>query len=131
MYIIKTYLNLFSMKKILALFTLFTYLFASSTLVHSFCVQAHLDESLPGYWCCDEEKAGSEDCFDHCMWSFSDTVTPVYEFTKKSTYDTAFWLYSTVFEDILSLHTKNYYLTESVYDPPRQRNYVWITKKTE
>jgi hypothetical protein len=78
------------MKKLLALFTIFFYLITSSTLVHSFCAKAHLEDTLTEHSCCDDEKEGSKDCFDNCMSSFSDTVTPTYEFTKRSTNDVDF-----------------------------------------
>ena len=119
------------MKKILSLFTILFYLFTSSTLVHSFCAKTHLQESSTDNSCCDDEDEGSKDCFDNCMSSFSDTVTPVYEFTKKSSHDVDFWLESRIFADTLLLHAQNYFLTEFVYDPPWQWNYVWVTKKIE
>lgn len=120
------------MKKILSIFTILLYLFTSSTLVHSFCAKAHLDESIYAHSCCDgDEDEWSRDCFDNCMSSFSDTVSPVLEFTKKTSSDIDFGLKYSLLEDILFLHTEKYFLTEFVHDPPRQLNYVWVVKIIE
>jgi len=119
------------MKKILSLLTILFYLTTSSTLVHSFCAKAHLEDSLTDHSCCDDEDEGSKDCFDNCMSSFSDTVTPTYEFTKKTSSDLDFTLQYSLFEDVLLLHTQQYFLTEFVYDPPWQWNYVWVVKLLE
>ncbi len=119
------------MKKLLALFTILIYLVTSSTLAHSFCAKAHMEDTHTEHSCCDDEDTWSKDCFDNCMWSFSDTVSPVYEFTKKSSSDIDFWLQYSLFKDILFLHTEKYFLTEFVHDPPRQWNYIWVVKMLE
>lgn len=112
------------MKRIIALLTIITYFTASSTLAHSFCAKAHMEETNTEHSCCDDEEVGAKDCFDKCMSSFKDATSNAIELSKSTTCYIDLHLETRLFEGNILTKTQNNFLTEFVYDPPWQWNYI-------
>lgn len=89
-----------------------------------------MNEAESDHSCCDEEETWSKDCFDKCMSSF-DSVNPVYDITITTWNDIDSLLQTRFVEDTLQENIQNHFLTEYIFDPPWQWNYVWIIKKLE
>ena len=116
------------MKKIFALLLIWIYALASNTFVHSFCAKMHLQETLTQHDCCDESD---EDCYDNCLSKYSDSVTSTINLTKNTKHIFDNYLFSYYEEEVLEDTWNEIYLSELVFDPPRQDTYIGITKKLE
>ena len=116
------------MKKIFALFIIWIYALASNTLVHSFCAKMHLQETFAEHDCCDESD---EDCYDNCLSLYGDSLTSTIQFTENTKHIVDNYVFVFDKEELLEDIANQTYLSEHVFDPPRQEIYIWITKKLE
>ncbi len=121
-------------KKAISLFLIVAYLFTSSTLVHSFCAMEHVEavESQVDHWCCDEGDTENKDCLDKCLSSFSEAKSPDSKITEEKVFNNIEYLVKPeINQNTFPEITRKKKLIKISFNPPRQWNYIWITKKVE
>ena len=124
------------MKKHFAFLFWILYLFAGSTIVHSFCAQEHLERSEEAsHICCESQwESSDKDCFEHCLWEYENSYVQSHR-ENDDNVDTLCTQdgsnYKNADIDFLQKRTSSYWSRGNLSESDRLKMYVWVIKKLE